>query len=136
MIAVDTNILVRLLVGDDEKQTGAASALLAAEQFWVAKTVLLETSWVLRKTYGFDEKAARQALSGLLGLDQVVVEDQAGVVAAFVLASEGVDFADALHLSSRPPGAPFMTFDRALVSRAKRAGQAGVRELSARRSAP
>ena len=68
MIAVDTNILVRLLTGDDPKQTAAARSLFAAEPIWIAKTVLLETGWVLRSLYGFAESAIRDAFTKLLGL--------------------------------------------------------------------
>jgi predicted nucleic-acid-binding protein len=59
MVAVDTNILVRLLTGDDPKQAAAARSLFASEQIWIAKTVLLETGWVLRSLYGFEESAIR-----------------------------------------------------------------------------
>ena len=55
MIAVDTNVLVRLLTGDDLKQAAAARSLFAAGPIWIAKTVLLETAWVLRSLYGFEE---------------------------------------------------------------------------------
>jgi predicted nucleic-acid-binding protein len=67
MIAVDTNVVVRLLTKDDLKQT-AAESLFAVEPIWIAKTVLLETIWVLRSLYGFDEGATRGALELLLGL--------------------------------------------------------------------
>lgn len=129
MIAVDTNILVRLLTGDDSRQSKLAQELFATERIWIAKTVLLETGWVLRRAYGFEEEAIRQSLSHLLGLRQVSVEDESAVTAAFRLAEQGVDFADALHLCSRPRGAGFASFDRAFVRRAKRAGEAAVTGL-------
>jgi predicted nucleic-acid-binding protein len=49
MIAVDTNVLVRLLTGDDPKQTAAARSLFAAEPVWIAKTVLLEVPKTSRR---------------------------------------------------------------------------------------
>ena len=48
MIAVDTNVLVRLLTGDEPEQAAAARRLFASEAIWIGKTVLLETGWVLR----------------------------------------------------------------------------------------
>ncbi|HXN47353.1 MAG TPA: type II toxin-antitoxin system VapC family toxin [Bryobacteraceae bacterium] len=126
MTAVDTNVVVRLLTGDDAKQAAAARALFAAEPIWIAKTVLLETGWVLRSLYGFDTGAIRDALRGLLGLENVRVEDAAAVVAALTLTESGLDLADAMHLSSRPAGARFVSFDKAFVARAKRAGASGV----------
>jgi predicted nucleic-acid-binding protein len=131
MTAVDTNVLVRLLTGDDAKQGAAARALFASGQIWIAKTVLLETGWVLRSLYGFEENEIRNAFTKLLGLQNVQVEDQSGVAAALALTSHGIDLADALHLSSRPPGASFASFDRSFVQRAKRAGVSGISCVSA-----
>jgi len=104
MTAVDTNVVVRLLIGDDLRQAAVARSLFASGPIWIAKTVFLETNWVLRSVYGFDNDAVRAALRSLLGLRNVHAEDEAAVAAALVLTEHGIDFADALHLSSRPPG--------------------------------
>jgi predicted nucleic-acid-binding protein len=129
MTAVDTNVLVRLLTADEPRQTKATRKLLVNEQIWIAKTVLLETAWVLAKIYKFDETAIREALTKLLGFENVAVEDATSVQAAFALADQGIDFADAMHLSSTPSGAVFASFDRAFVRRATRAGVSGVSEI-------
>ncbi len=129
MTAVDTNVVVRLLTGDDPKQAAAAKSLFQRQQVWVAKTVLLETGWVLRSLYGYEEKAIREAFIKLLGLRNVHVEDEPSVAAALALTAHGIDLADALHLSSRPPGATFVSFDRSFVRRAKRASVTGVSVL-------
>ena len=126
MHAVDTNILIRFLTHDDPKQTVVAEKLLTTEEIWLAKTVILETSWVLRSYHGFDREAIHRSFLSLLGIDSVHVEDEADVVAALALYAQGVDLADALHLVSRPPGAMFVSFDQALVRRAHRAGIARV----------
>jgi len=122
MTAVDTNVLVRLLTGDDPKQAAAARSLFESGQIWIAKTVLLETGWVLRSLYGFEESAIRDAFTKLLGLKNVRVEDEPAVAAALALTANGIEFADAMHLTGRPPGAAFVSFDKAFVRRAKRAG--------------
>src|ERR1700719_4373160 len=109
MTAVDTNVLVRLLSGDDPKQEAAARSLFASEQIWIAKTVLLETGWVLRSLYGFDESAIRVAFTKLLGLKNVHAEDESSVAAALALTAHGIELADAMHLSSRPPEAVFVS---------------------------
>ena len=126
MIAVDTNVVVRLLVQDDPKQTTAARALFAAGPIWIAKTVLLETAWVLRSFYGFDESAIRDAFTRLLGLQNVHTDDKASMAAALALSARGIELTDAMHLTSRPPGAAFVSFDRSFVRRANRAGATGV----------
>jgi predicted nucleic-acid-binding protein len=100
--------------------------VFAAGPIWIAKTVLLETGWVLRSHYGFDESAIRDAFSSLLGLENVFAEDEAAVAAALALTSHGMELADALHLSSRPAGAVFVSFDRSFFRHAKRAGASRV----------
>lgn len=126
MNAVDTNVVVRFLVHDDLKQSAAADRIFASGPVWIAKTVLLETEWVLEKLYGYPQRAIREALLGLLGLKNVHIEDAGDVAAGLALAFQGIELADALHLAGRPQGAAFMSFDQALVRRASRAGVAGV----------
>src|ERR1035437_2981975 len=123
MIAVDTNVVVRLLTGDDPKQADAARSLFAAGPIWIAKTVLLETGWVLRSLYGFEESAICDAFTKLLGLKNVHPEDESAVAAALALSARGIELTDAMHLTSRPPGAAFVSFDRSLVRRANQVGR-------------
>jgi len=130
MTVVDTNVLVRLLTGDDPTQAAAARSLFAAGPIWIAKTVLLETSWVLRSLYGFQASAIRDAFIKLLGLTNVHSEDEASVATALALTVHGIELADALHLTSRPAGAVFVSFDRSFVRSAKRAGATEVSDLS------
>jgi predicted nucleic-acid-binding protein len=131
MTAVDTNVLVRLLTEDDQKQDGEARALFAAGSIWIAKTVMMETAWVLGRLYGFDDSAVRDALVKLLGLENVNVEDAQSVAAAIALTHHGVELADALHLCSRPPGALFVSFDQSFVRRATRARAGRVSRVPA-----
>jgi predicted nucleic-acid-binding protein len=127
MTAVDTNLVVRLLTQDDRKQAAIASTVFATGEVWIAKSVLLETAWVLETVYGFDATAIRRALLLLLGLPNVRMEDEEAVARAIDLLAKGLDFADALHLVSRPAGAWFISFDKALVRRAQRAGVKDVK---------
>jgi len=129
MTAVDTNVVVRLLTGDDAKQAAAARSLFAAGPIWIAKTVLLETAWVLRSLYGFEDAAIRDAFTKLLGLKNVHTEDKPSMAAALALAARGIELADAIHLTGRPQGAAFVSFDQSFVRRAKRAGAAAVSGL-------
>jgi predicted nucleic-acid-binding protein len=127
MTAVDTNLVVRLLTQDDRKQAAIASTVFATEEVWIAKSVLLETAWVLETVFGFDVTAIRRALLLLLGLPNVQMEDEEAVAKAIDLIAKGLDFGDALHLVSRPDGASFISFDKALVRRAQRAGVKDVK---------
>jgi predicted nucleic acid-binding protein len=127
MIAVDTNVVVRLIADDHPDQSQVVRSLLRSDRIWISKTVILETIWVLQKYYPFE--AIPEMMDSLVGLENVLVEDASEVSAAFHLMEHGVDPADALHLASAPAGVRFVTFDRDLVRRAKRADAANVEAL-------
>ena len=115
MLAVDTNVVVRLLVNDDVRQGAAARRLFESEEIWIGVTVLLEAARVLESVYELSASATATALRGLLGLPNVRVEDAGGVAAALDAAGRGLEFAGALHLLRAPHDAEFVTFDRALA---------------------
>ena len=118
VIAVDTNVVVRLLTGDDPVQLERARHLFETETIFLPKTVVLETEWVLRSLYGLSSRDIVRALSGLVALPQVRCEDAAAISAALELVRQHLDFADALHLVSSSAAQHFATFDRKLLRRA------------------
>jgi predicted nucleic-acid-binding protein len=126
VVAVDTNVVVRLLTGDDARQAARASALFRAEEIWLSKSVILETEWVLRSLYRFRGDRLCAAMLALTSLPKVRVEDPAAVSRALGWTSLGMDFADALHLASRSESANFVSFDEKLVKRAKGLGVTAV----------
>jgi predicted nucleic-acid-binding protein len=126
MNAVDTNVVVRLIVSDDPRQLRLAQSLLLQSPVWVSKTVFLETIWVLGKFYRYEAAEIHEMLETLVGLDNVRVEDEESVTTALDFMEHGVDPADAMHLASTPAGVRFVTFDRDLVRNAKRAGASNV----------
>jgi predicted nucleic acid-binding protein len=128
MVAIDANVVVRLLTGDDPEQAARARALVEAEGVFVATTVLLETEWVLRSAYGFARADVGAALRAFAGLPQVRVEDPGRLAEALDRAAAGFDFADALHLATPEAAQGFATFDMRLVRAARRTGLATVRE--------
>jgi predicted nucleic-acid-binding protein len=120
VIALDTNILARVLTRDDPGQAELAADILRSPDLFLCKTVLLELEWVLRFAYGFDRPAIHGALVRLLGLPTLRVEDEPAVALALRGYDAGVDFADALHLASSAPGVTeFATFDRDLAKTAQ-----------------
>ena len=120
MVAVDTNVVVRLVTNDHPAQARKAVALFRAGPVFVAKSVLLETEWVLRYSYGLAAAPIAVALRALLGLPDVNVEDPPAVAAALTMFEQGLDFADAMHLASSGASVRFVTFDAGLVKRASR----------------
>ena len=124
MIAIDTQILVRLVTRDDDVQAKRAAALFKREEIYVGKTVLLETESVLRFSYELDRPLILNALKNAVGLPQVTVEDSPAVAEALHLFDTGMDFADALHLASSREAVQFATFDERLKKHADTAASA------------
>ena len=119
MRAVDTNIVVRYLTGDDPGQSARARAAIEAGQVFVGTTVLLETERVLRSVYGFAGKEVAAALRAFAGLPDVSVERPALLAEALDRAEEGMDFADALHLGAAGRCEAMLTFDRRFIEMAR-----------------
>ncbi len=121
MIGVETNVLVHLFTDDDPRQSERATALFATHDVFLAKTVLLETEWVLRGAYRLDRAAIHEVLARLLATASVTIEATETLARAVAWFGAGMDFADALHLSSaRGTATQFATFDRRLPRRAAR----------------
>src|SRR5262249_35289682 len=114
-------------------QTAQAREIFARGQVWIAKTVLLETNWVLTRLYGLSESDACDAFEKLLGLPSVQAEDSQTVWNALALGKKRLEFADALHVCSRAQHSQFVTFDRTLAKRAVKAGETRVVSTGQRR---
>ena len=82
MKALDTNVLIRFLVRDDEKQAAEVKQILVNaeknnEQFFMPLVVTLETMWVLSSAYDYSRKEIVDAFDGLLSLPVLLLEDHA-----------------------------------------------------------
>jgi predicted nucleic-acid-binding protein len=118
-IAIDTNIIVRFLTRDDEEQYQKAYKIFSgSEQIFISKTVILETEWVLRFSYHFPFDRINYALSGLLNFSHVNVENKTAVINALKWHKNGMDFADALHLSCSLHTDKFISFDKKFIKKA------------------
>ena len=117
MRAVDTNVLVRLLVRDDAGQARAADDYIA-KGAWVSHLVLAETIWVLSAVY--ERSTAQQiALLDVLLMHQSLVIQDADVVAAALAhfrRKPALGFSDCLvlEIAHKAGHTPLGTFDRAL----------------------
>ena len=81
MRAVDTSVLVRLLVRDDPDQVEAAESFVASGA-WISHLVLAETVWVLASVYGLGADRIAVAVGMLLDHDRLVLQDGDVVKAA------------------------------------------------------
>jgi len=127
MLAIDANLIVRYLVGDDVGQAARARRLIDNNDVFVGITVLLETEWVLRSVYGFSAARCAKALSGFAGMPRTTVEDPAAALKALEWMRQGLDFADGLHLAKAEGCEAFMSFDQELAKAANALGGIKVR---------
>lgn len=116
MRAVDTNILVRLFMADDEAQFAAVTALFRENDIHIPVTVLLEAEWMLRRVYRQQRKEILDCFRRLAGLSNVELENADRIALAIDMAEKGVDFADSLHLVRCIDCTDFVTFDKALAA--------------------
>jgi len=123
MIALDTNVVVRFLVEDDENQSRLASRLIRGaierkEPLFICDIVMCETVWVLSSAYRFSRREIVGALIELLRARAVVFDSTDRLARALEAYSSGKgDFADYLiREHARTAGADTVaTFDRSLL---------------------
>jgi predicted nucleic-acid-binding protein len=130
MTGLDTNVIVRFLMKDDAEQAALANTvfaeLTAVAPGFVCREVLVELVWVLQKIYRLPRTDIADAVEGLLGAREIVVESADHVaVAVDRLRKGGVGFADQMiALAGQGAGCrTTVTFDR------KAAGLPGMRLL-------
>jgi predicted nucleic-acid-binding protein len=118
MRAIDTNVLVRLIVRDERKQAELADAFIA-KGAWVSHLVLAEACRVLDSVYGLKPAEIATAVEMLLDHRQVVVQDAEVVADALARFRKrtAIGFTDCLIVAiARKNGQlPLGTFDRDLA---------------------
>lgn len=117
MRAIDTNVLVRLITRDDQKQTAAAEEFVE-KGAWVSHLVLAETTWVLGTLYELGHEQIAMAVEMLLNHDRLSIQDAEVAVAALdhYRGKPVLGYSDCLVLEiARKAGhVPLGTFDRNL----------------------
>ncbi len=119
MPGLDTNVLVRWLVEDDDQQTARVQALFEAAResqatFFVPATVALELEWVLRSRYEYAKPTILAAFNALLEAQEIEFQDEAGLEWSLHLYRSGTaEFADCFHagICRAANRAPLLTFD-------------------------
>lgn len=118
MRAVDTNVLIRLITGDDARQAAAAERFVE-HGAWVSHLVLAEATWVLSSVYDRDAADIATAVEMLLHHQHVTVQDSDVVAAAVQQFRKrpALGFSDCLVVEVARKGGhlPLGTFDRTLA---------------------
>ena len=123
MIGLDTNVIVRHLVEDDEAQTRRATRLIEAaiardEGLFISDIVMCETVWVLSSAYRFSRSEIADALATLLRARSVVFTSTDHLARSLEAFRNGKgDFADYLirELAQAAGTDTVATFDRSLL---------------------
>lgn len=119
MLAVDTNVLVRILIDDPRSAQQCAAArqvASAAGRVYVSQVVQIETVWVLESVYGFARAELAAALDRLLGNQSFVLQEADIFRAALDGFRAGpADFPDyVILMQARAQHVELATFDRKL----------------------
>jgi len=102
MIGIDTSVLVRFLVRDDQEQFERARRLIrreteSGETVLISLAVLLETEWVLRSRYGLAKTEILATLSALLDAVELQFEEVPSIEEAlYSWKDSAAEFADCL----------------------------------------
>jgi predicted nucleic-acid-binding protein len=122
VIALDTNVIVRFLVQDDEKQGTAAKRLFEglteANPGYISREVVIEVVWVLERAYKLSRRQIVPAIEGLISSRELTVENAARVGHALNLYQKGgAGFSDRMILlaSQDAQCSGLATFDKILA---------------------
>ena len=124
MIGLDTNVVVRFLVQDDQVQSAIANRFMSRldreKPGFISSVVLAEITWVLSRAYKSSREDIARAIEGLLRSAELIVEnaDAAYRALAIYQASPSAEFADALiaETASLAGAAETVTFDKNAAS--------------------
>jgi predicted nucleic-acid-binding protein len=118
MRAVDTNVLVRLIVGDDPKQVSVAEEFVV-DGAWVPIVALAEATWVLSSAYGLSAAQLAGAVEKLLDQQKLTLQDPDVVSGALQRFKRrpAVSFSDCLilQMATKAGHLPLGTFHRNLA---------------------
>ncbi|MDH2343870.1 type II toxin-antitoxin system VapC family toxin [Bradyrhizobium sp. SSUT77] len=116
-ITPDTNVLVRVLVGDDPEQSEAAEALLEkADIIAISIPALCELAWVLSRGYNTSAENITASIRHLINASNAVV-DRPAAEAGLAFLDAGGDFADGViaHEGNWLGADTFVSFDKKAV---------------------
>ncbi|MGF9565442.1 type II toxin-antitoxin system VapC family toxin [Neorhizobium sp. JUb45] len=127
-ISLDTNVLLRLIVGDDEAQQQiAVKALEEAELVAISVHALCEFVWVLDRSYRVGKADIATAVRGILDMRNVAT-NRPVIEAGLAVLDAGGDFADGvIAFDGQWLGADtFVSFDRKATKLIEQQGMAAL----------
>ena len=108
--AIDTNILVRFLTGDDLRQADIATDHIR-QGFILLPTVAMETEWVLRASYDWPREQIAAAFRNIIDMPEAI-DVPVNILWVLERFAAGADFADMMHIAAAGQADKFVTFDQ------------------------
>jgi predicted nucleic-acid-binding protein len=119
VIALDTSVLARLLLGDDPGQQAIAERMVQENLCCVSWSVLVELCWVLERSANLPRFKVVGALKLLREMNGISFPSDEALEWSLDRYAEGADLPDMIHLVAADPGATsFATFDKKLGKQA------------------
>lgn len=124
MIGLDTNVIVRFLAQDDDRQSPIATRLISTltrqKPGFISAVVLAEMSWVLTRAYRLTRIDLCAAIEGLLRSGEIKIENAEAAWRALGVfqAGKSIEFADALiaEINALAGATRTVTFDRSAAA--------------------
>ena len=116
MIIVDTNIILRYLLQDNEELSQKAIDIIDNNEIFIPTEVIVEASYVLRKVYNVEKEKIYEAIKLLLNMEDVKFQNKETIEVAFKIYSEkNFDIVDCMLFAyDRNEKYDIKTFDKKL----------------------
>jgi len=129
---LDTNVVLRLMLGDDLAQFAQALKRLETHDGVLTAAVLMECEWVLRGFFKLEAKTIALNFREFLNSEGMEAQNPVQINAILDAFEGGLDFADAVHAFQRDEGCALLTFDKIFAKRAAKLGLEGIQLLAAK----
>jgi predicted nucleic-acid-binding protein len=116
MITIDTNIILRYLLKDDEILSQKASEIIDNNDIYITNEVIIEACYVLHKLYNVEKDVIYSLIIELLAQDEIKFSNRATIYETFkAYANNNLDIVDCLLYAYKSvEGKEIKTFDKKL----------------------
>lgn len=118
---LDTNMILRYLLNDNEEMASQAEKYIKQEDVWVTIEIIAEVVYVLKGVYSIEREEVKQSLLVFLG-EVNTIEPEVIQLGMETYAKYNLDFPDCiLYAYNRMKGYEIKTFDKKLIKLLERA---------------
>lgn len=116
MIIVDTNIILRYLLQDNEELSKKAIEIIDNNEIFIPTEVIVEASYVLKKVYNVENEKINEAIKLLLEMEEIKFENKGTIALAFkTYAEKKLDIVDCMLFAyNKNENYDIKTFDKKL----------------------